>query len=282
MKFFRLFAAVTAAFALLSWNGFAQEFRGTISGLVTDPTGAPVSGAQVTVTEVHTAAKLQTTSNSSGQYTVPFLAPGDYDIDVTAQGFKHFVRSGVHVGAGDHPDIDVSLQLGNTQQTVSVTADAPIINSENATVGQAITEKEVENLPLNGRTPLTLASLATGVIATGQPGLIHPFDLGGAAGWSIAGSPSQVNEILIDGSPDATWDGRLAYSPPTDAVEEVRVKAFDSDAAFGHTSGGTLNQVLKSGTNTLHGSAWEFNQPNTLVANNFFNNRAGLGNPVTH
>ncbi len=129
-----------------------------------------------------------------------------------------------------------------------------------------------------------LASLSIGVLATGQPSLIHPFDSGAAAGWSIAGSPSQTNEILVDGSPDATWDGRLAYSPPKDAVQEVRVKAFDADAAFGHTSGGTLNQILKTGTNSLHASAWEFNQPNTLMANNFFNNKAipALPRPVTH
>jgi hypothetical protein len=86
----------------------------------------------------------------------------------------------------------------------------------------------------------------------------------------------------VDGSPNATWDGRLAYSPPQDAVQEVRVKAFDSDAAFGHTGGGTLNQVMKTGTNNLHGSLWEFNQASNLTANNFFNNKAGLGNPLTH
>ena len=192
----------------------------------------------------------------------------------------------MHLGAGEHPVIDIALQLGDATQSISVTADAPHINSENASVGQAITTKEVENLPLNGGTPLVLASLAIGVIATGQPSLIHPFDSGAAAGWSIGGNPGQTNEILINGSPDATWDGLLAYSPPKDAVkdavQEVRVKAFDSDAGFGHTGGGTLNQVLKSGTNQLHGSLWESNQPNNLTANNFFNNKAGLGNPVTH
>jgi hypothetical protein len=197
---------------------YAQEFRGTISGQVTDPSGAPVAEAQVTVNETKTGTRQQTASNTSGGYSVPFLAPGDYDIEVTAQGFKRYVRQAVHVGAGDRAVIDVPLQLGDQVQTVSVTADVPIVNGENATIGQAITTKEVENLPLNGRTPLTLAALSIGVTATGQPGLIHPFDLGGAAGWSIAGTPSQVNEILVNGSPDATWDGRLAYSPPSDAV----------------------------------------------------------------
>src|SRR5882724_4259921 len=248
----------------------AQEFRGTLSGNVSDPTGAQVLGAKVVATETHTGSKIETVSDSTGQYTIPFLLPGDYDIAVSKEGFKAALRKSVHVGSGDHPVIDVHLDLGNTTQTVEVTADASLLNSENASVGQAISTKEVEDLPLNGRTPLVYASLSMGVLATGQPSLIHPFDSGAAAGWSIGGTPSQTNEILIDGSPDATWDGRLAYSPPTDAVQEVRVKAFDSDASFGHTGGGTINQVLRSGTNGLHGSLYEFNQPNTLVANPWF------------
>ena len=272
---------VVACF-LIAVPAVAQEFRGAIQGAITDPAGALIPNAKVTVTEASTGVATKSVSGSAGQYALLFLLPGNYDIAVEASGFKKFVRRSVHLGAGEHPVIDITLELGNSTQSVEVTADASLINSENASVGQAITTKEVEDLPLNGRTPLVLASLAMGVIATGQPGLIHPFDSAGAAGWSIAGSPSQTNEILIDGSPDATWDGRLAYSPPTDAVEEVRVKAFDTDATFGHTSGGTLNQILKSGTNTLQGSAWEFNQPNSLAANNYFNNKAGLGNPVTH
>lgn len=239
-------------------------------------------GAKVIALETHTGTRVQLISDTAGQYTALFLLPGDYDISAQFDGFKEYIRKGVHLGAGEHPVINVVLEIGDASQSVSVTADAPLVNSENASVGQAITTKEVENLPLNGGTPLVLASLAIGVLATGQPSLIHPFDSGGAAGWSIGGTAAQTNEILINGSPDSTWDGRLAYSPPKDAVQEVRVKAFDSDAAFGHTGGGTLNQVLKSGSNALHGSLWESNQPNNLAANNYFNNKAGLGNPVTH
>jgi hypothetical protein len=280
-KFVRL-ALIAIAVTALSFPVAAQEFRGTLSGSVADPTGAQIANAKIVIVETHTGTKMESISDGAGQYTIPFLAPGDYDITVTKEGFKAAVRKAVHVGSGDHPVIDVKLDIGNTTQSIEVVADASLINSENASVGQSISTKEVEDLPLNGRTPLVYASLSIGVLATGQPSLIHPFDSGAAAGWSIGGTPSQTNEILIDGSPDATWDGRLAYSPPTDAVQEVRVKAFDSDAGFGHTGGGTLNQVLKTGTNSLHGSAWEFNQPNTLIANNFFNNKAGLGNPVTH
>ena len=281
MPRFRCFSF--AAFAVIFTSFLAaQEFRGTITGTITDPAGAVVPSARVVATEVSTGTKSQTVSESSGSYTLPFLAPGDYDISVQVTGFKESVRKAIHVNAGAHAVVDVTLEVGNTTQSVEVTGDAALINTENASVGQTITTKEVEDLPLNGRTPLVLASLSIGVLATGQPSLIHPFDSGAAAGWSIAGSAAQTNEIQINGSPDATWDGRLAYSPPADAVREVSVKSFDTDASSGHTAGGSINQVMKSGTNALHGTAWEFNQPNTLNGNNYFNNKNGLARPVTH
>src|SRR5262249_23215369 len=142
--------------------------------------------------------------------------------------------------------------------------------------------KEVEDLPSNGGTPMMMAQFAMGVTPMSQPSQVLPFASGGAASWSISGSANQTNELLVDGVPNATWHGRQAYSPPQDAVQEVRVKAFDSDAAYGHTGGGTANQVLKSGTNLLHGAAMWKNQPNNLVANDFFRNRTGLPVQVTH
>ncbi|HXS95154.1 MAG TPA: TonB-dependent receptor [Candidatus Limnocylindrales bacterium] len=261
---------------------FSQEFRGTISGAVIDASGAGIAGAKVVATETHTGSKVQTVSEATGQYTLPFLAPGDYDLTASFQGFKEFVQKNIHVGSGDHPQIDIKMTVGEATQSVEVTADAPLVNAENATLGQAITTKEVEDLPLNGGTPMMLAQFSIGVIATGIPSLVHPFDSGGPAAMSIGGTSQQTSELLLDGSPDATWDGRQAYSPPRDAVQEVRTKAFDSDASFGHTGGGTLKQVMKTGTNSFHGTAWEYNQPNTLAANNFFNNRVGTPSPVTH
>ncbi len=261
---------------------FSQEFRGTMTGSITDATGALIAGAKVTVSETQTGAKVETVSDSAGQYTAPFLAPGDYQIAVRMTGFKEFIRKGVHVGAGDKIGIDARLEVGDTSQSIEVTADVPMVNAESASVGQAVTTQEVEDLPLNGRTPAVLASLSLGVLATGQPSLIHPFDSGAGNAWNIGGTPAQTSETMVDGVPNATWDGRLAYSLPQDAVQEVRVKAFDSDASFGHTGGGTLNQVMKTGTNTLHGTAWEYNQPNTLTANDFFNNAKGQVRPVSH
>jgi hypothetical protein len=229
---------------------FSQEFRGTISGVVTDPTGATIPGAKVTVTETQTGTRIPTVSDNSGQYTAAFLLPGEYDINVQAAGFKAAVRKGVHVGSGDHPVIDVKLDVGDISSSVEVTADASLLNTENASLGQAISSKEVSELPINGRTPMIAAALSLGVIGYAQPTLIHPFDAGAAAGWSVGGAYQQTSELLVNGSPNATWDGRLAYSPPQDAVQEVRVKVSDTDAAFGHTAGGTLNQITKSGTNS--------------------------------
>ncbi len=260
----------------------SQEFRGAISGVITDPTGAMVTGARVMVTEVNTGTRILAVSNASGEYAALFLLPGDYDVDAQMPGFRSYSRKGIHVGAGDHPRIDIRLEVGDVATTVDVTADASLLNSENSSLGQAITTKEVAELPINGRTPMVAAALALGVIGYAQPTLIHPFDSAAAAGWSVGGAYTQTSELLVNGAPNATWDGRLAYSPPQDAVQEVRVKAFDTDAAFGHTAGGTLNQITKSGTNSLHGSAWEFNQPNTLTANDFFSNQAGKPRPVTH
>ncbi|HLK69131.1 MAG TPA: TonB-dependent receptor [Bryobacteraceae bacterium] len=276
------FSRVATASILFAAVCMGQEFRATISGAITDPSGASIAGAKVIATETRTGAKTNTVSDSAGQYTLPFLAPGSYELSATFEGFKEFIQRDIHLGSGDHPVLDIHLTVGPTAQSVEVTGDVPLVNTENATLGQAITTKEVEELPLNGRTPMMLAQLAIGVIATGTPTLVHPFDSGGPAALSIGGTSQQTSELLLDGSPDATWDGREAYSPPQDAVQEVRVKAFDADASFGHTGGGTLNQIMKTGTNSLHGTLWEFNQPNTLTANSFLNNRSGIPAAVTH
>jgi len=258
---------------------WGQEFRATVSGSVTDGSGSAVVGAQVTVIETRTNVRTSATSNGSGHYTIPFLLPGDYDLTVTAPGFKEFQRKGWRLSAGENPILDAKLEVGDAKQMVVVTGDTPVINLENGSVGSTITAREVEDLPLNGGTPIMMAALAMGVISTSQPSEVQPFASGAGASWSIGGAPSQQNELLLDGVPNATWDGRLAYSPPRDAVQEVRPKVFETDAAFGHSGAGTVNQILRSGTNQLHGSIYETNKPNRFAANNFFNNKNGLARP---
>ena len=261
----------------------SQEFRGTISGAVTDASGAVIAGAKVSVTETHTNTKIEAVSESTGQYTAPFLLPGDYDVTAKLAGFKEYVRKGIHVGAGEHPIIDIRMEVGEITQAVEVTAEAPLVDKEASSVGHAITTKEVEDLPLNGGSPWMLSQLEIGVIYSpfnSNSSVQQTYDSSNA--FSIAGTPTQSSEMLLNGAPNATWDMRSAYTPPKDAVQEVRTTVLNTDAGFGHTRGGTINMVMKSGTNELHGSMWENMQPSNLTANSFFNNAKGLGNPLTH
>jgi hypothetical protein len=275
----RLLAAAIFIFCPL----FAQEYRGTFSGTIKDPQGAPVAAAKVTATETQTGAKTEVNSESTGAYTLSFLAPGTYQIKVEAPGFKQFVRTGLTLSASEHPVIDITMEVGEVSQSVTVAAEAPLLIASNASVGQTVTTREVEDLPVNGRTPIELATLAMGVINTIQPGPVRPFDNPGG-NFQMGGAPVGSNELLLDGAPDAgpSTNGTLAYSPPQDAVQEVRVNVFDTDAAYGHTNGGTINQVLKSGGNTIHGAAYEFNQQSSLDANEFFTNKAGQPTPPYH
>ena len=254
----------------------AQETRATISGSVADTSGAAIPGVTITATEVRTGVKTSTIADETGRFNIPFLAPGEYQVSAELAGFRPYLRRGIQLATGDHPILDFKLEVGQVTQEVSVTEAVPLVDVANSMTGQSITTKEVEDIPLNGRNPMMITQLAVGVIATGQPSLVHPFDNGAAAAWSIGGTPSQTAEIMMDGAPNATWDNRMAYAPPQDAVQEVKVKAFDPDSSYGHTASGTINQVMKQGTNTLHGSAYWFGQPSSLAANNFFNNRAGI------
>ena len=259
----------------------AQEFRGTITGRITDAQQAAVPNARVGATLVSTGARSETLSGADGLYTLPFLAPGQYRVECDAAGFKRYVQSGFEVKAGERSGLDIHLELGQMTESVTVTADAPMVETTTATAGQVIDSSQVENMPLNGRTPLVLAQLAFGVVPNSDPKFNRPFDNAGPSGFSMGGAPSQTNELLVDGAPDTTRDLRVAYNPPVDAVQEVRVHAFEADAAYGHTGGGTANVVMKGGTNGFHGSLYEFNQVSALAATPFFTNKAGQPKPVT-
>jgi hypothetical protein len=140
----------------------------------------------------------------------------------------------------------------------------------------------VEDLPVNGRTPMMLGNLALGVISTFEPGPVRPFDNSAPNSISIGGAPASRNEVLLNGAPNAGQTNQMAYSPPQDSVTEVRVSVFDMDSSFGHTMGGTVNLVTKGGTNSIHGTAYIFNQTSAVDANSFFINARGVGRPPYH
>lgn len=240
-------ALVFLTVVLLAAIGWSQEFRATITGRVTDQLQAVVPGVKIVATQTETGAKHETVSGSSGQYTLPFLPPGVYQFTAEAPGFKRYVRENLKVSTGERLGLDIGLELGQVAESVTVTAEAPLLSTATASTGQVISERQIEMLPMNGRTPLVLAQLAFGVIPTSDPRFYRPFDNAGPSDFSMGGAPSRTNELLIDGAPDATDNNRVAYNPPVDSVVEVRVETFQADAAYGHTGGGTVNVVTRGG-----------------------------------
>ncbi len=258
----------------------AQEFRATIGGIVTDTQGSVIVGAKVIATQTDTGSKFEATSATDGIYTIPFLPPGAYRITGEMAGFKRYARD-LEAGANERLAVNIQMEVGAITETIEVSAQAPVLQTTTASTGQVISSQQIENMPVSGRTPLALAQLAFGVVPNTDPRFTRPFDNGGPAGFSMGGAPGQSNELLIDGAADTTGNLRVAYNAPMDAVAEVKAESFQADAAYGHTGGGTVNIITRSGTNLFHGTLYEFNQNSAFNATPFFTNKAGAKKPVS-
>jgi hypothetical protein len=275
----------------------AQETRATLTGRITDATGAVVPSAQITVTQTDTGVETEAVTSKAGEYTVPFLQPGPYQLSVSAPGFRSFVHKGITLQTEQTVTENVKLVVGESNQTVTVTADSSLVDTATATTGQTLTAEEVEDLPSNGRSPLGFAHLEYGAVSKGKhsESQTTPFGNSTADDFSLGGGNSASNELLLNGVPNMQDGSRTAgYSPQLDAVDAVRVDEFSASAAQGDTAGGVVNITTKAGTNTFHGSGSEyyagsrpftakpyFTPANTTVASTHFNQFGGtLGGPV--
>jgi hypothetical protein len=272
--------------ALSACLSYAQEFRSTLSGKVTDPSGAVVANAKVAAIKTDTNSRFETVTNSDGLYTIPFLAPGPYSVTAEAPGFKKFTQSGLQIGSDTRVAQDITLSIGSASESVTVTSDAPQLESVSASAGQVITTHEVESLPVNGRAPMDLAILGYGVVNTGVRDQNRPFENSGFSTFAMGGAATGANAALLDGVPNVgtlgTINTRISFSPPVDSVVDVKVEAFNVDASYGGFGGGTVEITTKGGTNQLHGTASEFNQVSALAGTPFFTNAAGLKKPPYH
>ena len=275
MSFRNFFAC---AVFLLAPSLFAQEFRATVAGHVLDSSGASVAGVTVQVLNIETNEIATAVTNSAGVYTVPFLKPATYRISVETSGFKKFVRDNVVLNVGQVAGIDIALEVGAMTETMTVTAESPLLETEKADRGLVIDSKQITELPLNARNPFMLSILSAGVNFNGNPIYQRPFDNGAIADWSINGGLDRKNEFLLDGAPNNAQAGgnNLAYVPPVDSVAEFKIQTNSFDAQYGKTAGGVVNVSLKSGTNALHGTLYEFLRRNPLDANSFQNNARGV------
>jgi hypothetical protein len=266
---------------IVSGAANAQVSSATITGAVKDPSGSVIPKAKVVATHISTGVSITVITNGAGEYTLPLLPAGTYKIVVSAKGFKTYEVPRLALSVGDHPTIDVPLALGEASQTVTVTAEDPLLGTEDSNLGQVVSQQVVDTLPLSGRTPMSFVQYTVGVTATANPVSVHPFDNSAVAAFSVGGLPNKNAEILLDGSPDNASDNAPAYELPLEATQEITIKIFESDATYGHSGGAVANQITKSGTNKFHGALYEFNQNNDLAASNFFSKRQGVGPTVS-
>src|SRR5215469_9960125 len=260
---------VSAAAAL------AQQITGSVTGTVTDPSGATVSGAAVKLTNTGTAAVQDATTDNSGDFRFLLLPPGNYALQVTTSGFKTFRRDGIIVEVDRSIAVPVSLQIGQVGETVEVTGGAELLDPNTSSLGTIMDERKVVDLPLNGRNPMGLANLIPTVRGIGYFGgqVLSSWRL---AAVSIGGGQPLTNGYLIDGiaNDKMTDSGTMTY-PTVDSTEEFKVQTNGMSAEFGRTSGGVISLITKGGTNEYHGSLFEFLSNTDLNANDFFANRAG-------
>ncbi|MDQ4119987.1 MAG: TonB-dependent receptor [Acidobacteriota bacterium] len=250
----------------------AQEYRGTIAGTITDPNGAVVPNATVTVQNVGTNVTNTATTNEEGAYSFPLLLPGMYKVTATATNFQTSVRESIQLNVDDRLTVDFTLTIG-TATEVNIVAGDELLERGEVTLSTVVTERQITELPLSEGAAYNLATQAPGVSYTGNPQFSGPTANGNLAAIRTNGAVG--NQITLDGSPNLTFDGGVAYTPPADALSQFKIQTSPFDAQTGFTAGSTVNVAVKSGTNDLHGSVYYFNRPGSLTAQNFFSKRAG-------
>ncbi len=265
--------AVSLSFIVLS-AARPQASTGNIVGVVEDASGAVIPNAEVVVKQSATGESRTTRTTGSGEFNVPFLQPGGYTVTATAGGFKSKTLSGLTLRVDQTANLRIPLEIGSSTETVEVTGAAPLVDSATSSLGQVIENKQITDLPLNGRNPFALGLLSGNTTPMFGMGSNLPFIAGGGR--------FSANEVTLDGVDNNTVSnagaiGRngIAVVPSVDAVQEFKVKTSTFSAEFGHAAGAVVNATIKSGTNQFHGVLFEFLRNNALDANNFIANAAG-------
>ncbi len=253
------FAAVLLAAALPAKG---QVIFGSVQGTVTDETGAVVPNVRVRLKNVDTGVVRSGVSNSAGLYVIGEVRPGAYELEAEATGFSRNVQSGIAVRIEDRLRVDIKLRVGQVTERVEVTAEVPLIQTEQTTLGKVVEEKAIKQLPLSGRSAFSLVTLVPGVQQ--RSGDEQP---------RLSGGRARTGEFVVDGSTiTEARRGEVQTQPNLDAVQEFKVQTNGLSAEFGRTAGGVVNATLKSGTNRYHGNLFEFLRNDNLNARNFFAN----------
>src|SRR3954447_18500902 len=274
----------TACFLLLAmaFPAHAQD-TATLVGTITDQSGASVPEAQVVVTNIATQFTRTVQANANGQYVASAIPTGSYLITVTKPGFQRLEHTGVQLTAASTLSVDLQLRIGSQNQTVSVTATTPLLQSQSAEVSSLVDSRQMIALPLVSRDFTDLVLLSPGAHVGSAGNLAEggsPYAMRGGANYSVNGALAAGNSYLIDGLYNRNlWLNTLVIVPVVDAIQEYRVLTSNYSAEYGESAGAVTEVSSKSGTNEFHGSAWEFLRNDKLKANTFFTNRGGIARP---
>ncbi|MEP6534412.1 MAG: TonB-dependent receptor [Bryobacteraceae bacterium] len=272
-------------FLALSAAAFAQT-AAQVSGTVTDESGSVVPDVTLNVTNIETALQRDTVTNDAGNYQFPALPPGSYRLTAKKTGFRQVAREGLRLEVNQSARVDFTMQLGAVNEIVEVTASAPLLESTNSSVGQVIESKAVSDLPLNGRNFVQLAVLANGAIGVGYgpQGTIgsgtRADDTRGGGELMVNGNREMSNNFLLDGvDNNFRRNALITVRPTVESIQEFKMQTNLFGAEQGRNSGATVNVVTKSGSNSFHGSAFEFLRNDALDARNFFNAKSNSVKP---
>jgi hypothetical protein len=265
----------------LSSRVSGQAVSGSVTGEITDSSGAALAGAAIDVVNLATNVHYQSKTNDAGYFNVLNLIAGTYRVDVTATGFKPVTRTGVQVNIGAVLRLDFRLELGNVQEKITVTGEAPLLETSKVEVGSTVTTKALDSLPVEGRNPTALAALQPGVVMSTNGQGIPSAKNSANYTFSVNGQRTQQNRQLLDGVDDTEGVGGAApIVPLTDALQEYSLVTSNYDVELGQVAGAIQNFTTKSGSNQLHGSAHEFNRANALFGRNPFTEPNGPGHFV--
>ena len=257
---------------------FAQGFTGGIRGAIKD-TGGVIPGAEVTLTNEATNVARSTTSNEAGEYNFPNLGPGTYTLKASLQGYKTYLRAGLVVGTQQFLTLDVALEVGALEETITVTGQAPLIETSNASTGTVLNAEALQTLPAPGRNAFMIGTTVPTVVPSGDTQFNRQQDQTNAALLSLGGGTRRGNNYTLDGVPITDLRNRASANPTIESLEDVKVQVHTYDAEMGRTGGGVFNTTLRSGGNAFRGSAFYQTRPIWGQSNNYFSEKAGLDKP---
>jgi len=277
-----LAAAMAATLAPALWGQGAA--LGSISGRVVDPSQAPVREASVTALNTRTGAASTAATTTDGYYTIRFLPPGVYAVTVSKTGFQKAVQPNVVVETASHPTVNFALTLGAVAESITVTEQVGLIETQTADKGAVIDNVRMANAPSQGRNIMGIVWTAAGVTVTTNAKSFTPYDNSGSTSMSISGGQPKSNEMVIDGVPNrgGTEGGLYGTIPTQETVSEMKVLTNAYSAEYGRTTGGVINVTTKSGGNRFHGEAYSYNRSTGLAANTFERNLAGQSKLPVH